>query len=112
MNAEDSVEELVRSLPSRVRREQVAGWRARFHCTFSGAEKVDWTVVIDDGSCRVDEGHHGSPDCELRMDHQTFLGIENGSVDPKWAFLLGRIHVSNLEELLRFVRAFRATADD
>ena len=107
MSAVDPVEGLVRSLPLRLRREQVAGWRARFHCTFSGADTADWTIVIDDGSCRVDEGHHGNPDCALRMDQETFLGIENGSVDPKWAFLFGKIRVSNLEELLRFVRAFR-----
>jgi putative sterol carrier protein len=105
--AATSVEGMIRSLPQRVRPDRVAGWRARFHCTFTGANRPDWTVVIEDGSCRVRDGLHGDADCALRMDRKTFLGIANGTTDPRIAFLLGRIRVSNLEELLRFVRAFR-----
>ena len=38
--AASALEDLVRSLPRRVSPERVAGWRARFHCTFSGADKA------------------------------------------------------------------------
>ena len=40
------------------------------------------------------------------MKHRTYLGIEDGTINPQTAFLMGKIRVSNLSEMMRFVKAF------
>jgi putative sterol carrier protein len=78
-----------------------------FHCTVRESAAAQWTVRVNDGSCHVDRGHVGRPDCRIEMSENTFLGLEAGQLDPQAAFLTGQIKVSDLALLIRFVRAFR-----
>jgi putative sterol carrier protein len=41
------------------------------------------------------------------MKEETYLGIESGRVNPQVAFMMGKVKVSNIGELMRFVKAFR-----
>ena len=101
------VESLMRSLPGRLRPAGARGWNATFHYRIHGAPKPEWTVSIDHGSCRVDEGLQASPNCTVQMSEETYLGIEGGTVDPRAAFLSGKVKVSNLGQMIRFVESFR-----
>jgi len=102
-----TVEGLVGSLPQRLRPDRAEGWRAVFHFVLSGAERPEWTVVIEDGRCRVEPGLEGAPDCVVRMSADTYVGIESGSVNPQTAFMMGRVKVSDVGQMMRYVKAFR-----
>jgi len=102
-----TIEQLMQSLAGRVRPEKVTGWNGVFHFTFDGANKPSWTMRVQDGRCQVDEGHHGDADCTLKTKEKTFIGIQTGTVNPEAAFMMGKIRVTNLPLMIRFVQAFR-----
>jgi len=102
-----SLEELMRSFAGRVRPKKIDGWHGVFHFTFDGADKPEWTLQVHDGQCRVDEGHDGNADCTLETKEKTFVGIQTGTVNPEAAFMMGKIKVTNLPLMIRFVQAFR-----
>ena len=101
-----TVEALMTSLPERLHSDRSRGVRAVFHCTVRGADAPQWTVRLNDGSCHVGRGHEGRPDCRIEMNEETFLGLQTGELNPQAALLSGKIKVSDLTLLMRFVRAF------
>jgi alkylation response protein AidB-like acyl-CoA dehydrogenase len=105
-----TIEGLLLSLPGRFRPEKVESFSARVHFRFKGAARPEWTVTIAGGAggaCEVSEGHSGTPDGVVTTTAETWIGIETGSVNPQTAFLLGKLKVSNVVLLTRFVKAFR-----
>lgn len=105
-----SVAELFETLPLRFRADRAAGWSARFHFRFKDVERSDWTVVIEDGSCRAFEGHDGVADCIVTTTEKTYLAIEGGQQAPETAFLLGKVKVSNIAAMTKFGKLFRKVA--
>jgi acyl-CoA dehydrogenase len=103
-----TLDQVMRSLVGRVRPEKIADWNGVFHFTFDGAQQSQWTMQVLDGSCQVDEGHHGEADCTLKTKEKTFIGIQTGTVNPEAAFMMGKIKVTNLPMMIRFVQAFRS----
>jgi alkylation response protein AidB-like acyl-CoA dehydrogenase/putative sterol carrier protein len=102
-----TVEALMRSLPARLRPGKTDGWRSLFHYSIQGAASPEWTVRIDGESVSVSEGLDGEPDCRVEMKEATYLGIETGTLNPQSAFMMGKVKVSNLAEMMRFIQAFR-----
>lgn len=102
-----TVEGLMRSLAARLRPGKTDGWRSLFHYRIEGAASPEWTVRIDGESVSVSEGLEGEPDCRVEMKEATYLGIETGTVNPQSAFMMGKVKVSNLAEMMRFIQAFR-----
>lgn len=101
-----AAEDLIRSLPGRLRKDQVEGWEATFHYTLQGAEPPTWTVVVDNGVCTVQEGHQGIPDCTVTTAADTYVGIERGDMSPQVAYMTGKVKVSDIAEMTRFTKAF------
>ncbi len=100
------MEAIFRSLPARLRPDKAEGWAGVFHFVLRGDEKPEWTVTVEDGVCRVDEGLHGEPSCTVSMPAKTFIGIETGKKNPMVAFLKGRIRVTNVGKMRRYDKAF------
>ena len=44
----------------------------------------------------------------MKTKEKTFVGIQTGTVNPEAAFMLGKIKVTNLPLMIRFVQAFRS----
>ncbi len=103
----ENIESLMTSLPTRHRPEKTEGWAARFHFKFKGANTPDWTVIIAGTTCQVAPGLDGQPDCVVNTSADVYLGIEKGTQDPQMAFLMGKVKVSNLGQMQRFMKAFR-----
>ena len=100
------VESIIRSLPGRLRTDKVGGYAGIFHFDITGAKTPKWTIYIDDGVCRVEEGHLGDPTCSVTMDETTFLNIETGKQNPVMAFVKGKIKVTNVGHMRKYDRAF------
>jgi alkylation response protein AidB-like acyl-CoA dehydrogenase/putative sterol carrier protein len=101
-----TVEQVMRSLSEGASTKAMDDCRGTFHFTFRGADKPEWTVRMDGTECAVEEGLQGEADCRLAMEEKTFLGIQDGSVNPQAAFLMGKIKVSNLPLMMRFAQVF------
>ncbi len=100
------VEAIFRSLPPRLRPERLDGWGGTVHFVIVGADKPEWTVVIADGSVKVDEGLLGEPGCVVKMGEKTFLNIEMGKKKAIVAFVKGKIRVTNVGVMRKYDRAF------
>jgi alkylation response protein AidB-like acyl-CoA dehydrogenase/putative sterol carrier protein len=101
-----TVEDLIGSLPARIRPDKAEGWQAVFHYKIKGAEKPEWTIFIDGADCRVEEGLAGTPTCTVEMKEATYVGIETGTVNPQAAYMMGKVKVSRLAEMMRFIKTF------
>jgi alkylation response protein AidB-like acyl-CoA dehydrogenase/putative sterol carrier protein len=102
----ETVEGLVASLPARFRPDKAAGWRSCLLLKLRGAEQPEWTVRVEDGACRVAAGLEGRPDCVIEMKAETYVGIETGRINPQVAYMMGKVKVSDIAEMMRFVKAF------
>lgn len=97
---------ILRTLPQRLRPERLGGYAGVFHFVITGAATPSWTIAIDAGACRVEEGHVGEATCSVTMDEETFLSIETGKQNPVMAFVKGRIKVTNVGHMRKYDRAF------
>lgn len=102
----DDALDAVRALPKRFRPEAVPGWAAVFHLELEGAQPAQWTLSITEGQCSLEQGFGGEPDCVVRMDAATFAEIDSGATDPQAAFMAGKIKVSDLGQMLNYLKAF------
>jgi putative sterol carrier protein len=100
------VEAIFRSLPARLRPDRAQDYAGIFHWDITGAAKPHWTVAIDHGTCNVREGFEGDPLCTVTMSEKTFIGVETGARNPVFAFVKGKIKVTNVGQLRRYDRAF------
>jgi hypothetical protein len=105
------VEAILRSLPGRLRPERIQDYAAVLHFDIVGATKPHWTVRIADGVVAVDEGHHGEAACTVTMAEDVFIAIETGQRNPVFAFVKGKIKVTNVGQMRRFDRAFHRFHD-
>ena len=105
-NTPAEVEAIMRSLPARFRPDRAGDFAGSFHFDIEGAPKPQWTVIIEDGECRVEEGLVGEPACVVRMNEKTYVGIETGTKSPMIAFVKGRIKVTNVGHMRRYDRVF------
>ena len=81
------------------------------HFDISGKEGGLFTVHIHDGVCEVKEGLHGEPKCVVKTKDKTYRDIELGKANPQMAFMMGKIKVSNVSEMLKFIGLFRPLKD-
>jgi hypothetical protein len=100
------VEAIFRSLPARLRADRVQDYAGVFHWDIAGAAKPHWTVAIKNGVCNVSEGFEGEPICTVALSEKTFIGVETGERNPVFAFVKGKIKVTNVGQLRRYDRAF------
>jgi len=100
------VERTLRSLPGRIRPSRVEGWTSTLHFVLSASDHPEWTIRIDNGTCTVHQGLIGTADCLVRMSQATFISIERGSINPQVAFMMRKVKVSDLGQMMRFIKAF------
>lgn len=80
-----------------------AGLNATFHFTFTGQERRQATVVIQDQKLRVQDGHVGQPDLHVTADSQTWIGFLRKDNNIVWALLRRKVR---LDGPLRLLVAF------
>ena len=102
----ETVAGLMSSLPARLRPDTAAAWSTCFHFKLRGADQPEWTVRVAAGACTVTAGLEGKATCVVEMKAETYVGIETGRVNPQAAFMMGKVKVSDIAELMRFVKAF------
>jgi Fe-S-cluster-containing hydrogenase component 2 len=73
---------------------------AVYHFTFTGKEKKQATVTIQNGTLQVQDGHYGEADLRVTADSETWLGFLAKERSLLWALLLRRIRIKGSPRLL------------
>lgn len=81
-------------------REQSVGLNAVYHFTFTGASTATATVVIRNKTIDVTDGHHGTPDCAVTADADTWCGFLRKERSIVWAIVRGKVKVKGQFKLL------------
>jgi len=99
--------EILKGLPDRFLVEKAGDWETLFHFDLSGPEGGQFTVTIRGGACNVEAGLKGSPECVVRTSDRLYRDIELGKANAEVAFMTGKIKVSDLVEMMKFIKSFR-----
>lgn len=105
--APKTIAEVFSGLPARFRPERATGWNAVFHFDLSGPQGGKYTVVVRDGACKVENGLVGEASCAVAAADKTYLDIELGKINPQMAYMLRKVKVSNLSQMMRYLKVFR-----
>lgn len=108
MSAPTTGAEIVQSLCQRFIPEKAGDYSAVFHFDLSGEGGGQFTITIDKGSCKVEPGLLGEAKCVFQAKAGTYADIEFGRTSAEMAFMTGKIKVSNVGEMLRFVKLFKS----
>ena len=98
--------DIVMSLPDRLKKDTPADYKANVHLDLEGDGGGQFTVTVSNGMCEVAEGFVGNPDCEVRSKATTYADTELGRENPAMAVMMGRIKVSNIGALTKFITLF------
>ena len=79
---------------------KAAGLNAVYHFTFTGTESKEATVSIQNGSLKVQPGHHGVANLRVIADSETWLGFLAKERSLLWALLRRRIRIKGSPRLL------------
>ncbi|NIR49150.1 MAG: hypothetical protein GWN61_05520, partial [candidate division Zixibacteria bacterium] len=106
-----SIEEIFRTMPQRFLSEKAGNYETVFHFQISGPEGGDYTVTIQSGKCAVEPGLIGEPRCVVSTNAKTYVNIELGKTNPQAAFMMGKVKISNVPEMLKFTKFFKKLPD-
>ncbi len=88
-----SVDGFLKYMPLQFQPGQAQGLSAIYHFTFTGAEKRQATVRIEDQKLHIQEGHHGTPQLKVTADSKTWIGFLKREKNLAWALLTIRIRL-------------------
>lgn len=89
--AAGEVRALMDGMPSRFVPKAAEGLSAVYQYELTGAESGIWAVIVENGSCRVQQGPHPSPDCRIAMKDVDFVALNYGELHPLKAAMQGKI---------------------
>lgn len=101
-----TAKEIVLGLPARLKTEEAAGQTGNFQFKLEGDTGGEFTVTVADGQCTVQEGLHGEADCVISSLASDFEDAELGRVNRQMAVMMGKIKISNLGAMLKFIGMF------
>jgi len=99
--------EIILALPARFQPEKAGDWETVFHFDLSGSGGGEFTVRIKGGACDVESGLKGEAKCIVKASDNTYRDIELGKANPEVAFMMGKIKISNLSEMMQFTKMFK-----
>lgn len=96
----NSIGDFLSGIPNVFQPGKSAGLNATFHFTFTGREQRLATIVIQDRTISVNEGHRGQPDLSVTADSQTWIDFLRQERNVVWALLRRKIRLNGPLKLL------------
>lgn len=100
-----TAKEIVLGLPSRFKGEGGSD-SGTFHFKLEGEGGGEFTVSVANGACTVAEGLSGDADCVISASASDFEDAELGRTNKQMAVMMGKIKISNLGAMLKFLSLF------
>lgn len=101
-----TAKELILSLPEKFNGEGLEEEIAKFHFNIDGDEGGEYTVHIENGQCKVEEGLAGDADCTIKSKDKTLNKIINKELNAQMALFTGKLKISNLGTMMKFAKRF------
>jgi alkylation response protein AidB-like acyl-CoA dehydrogenase/putative sterol carrier protein len=99
--------DIVYSLPQRLKTDKVEATAfSRFHFKLEGESGGNFTVTLKDKAVVVVDGLVDEPTCEIKAKAGDYEDLELGRSNPQTMFMMGKIKVTNLSEVMKFVTLF------
>lgn len=98
-----TAKEIVLALPSRFKGGDDNGV---FHFKLDGDGGGEFTVTVANGTCASVEGLDGEADCIISAVASDFEDAELGRVNKQMAVMMGKIRISNLGAMMKFLTMF------
>lgn len=104
----ETAREIIYSLPSRLRIDKVEERQSSvFHFKLEGENGGEFTVSLKNKTVEVLEGLVGEASCEIKAKASDYEDLELGRGNPQMMFMMGKIKVSNLGEVMKFIALFK-----
>ncbi|NJK52985.1 MAG: SCP2 sterol-binding domain-containing protein, partial [Leptolyngbyaceae cyanobacterium SU_3_3] len=104
-----SIQGFLFGLPLLFQRNQSEGLNAVYHFTFKGSESHRATVIIQNKTVQVEEGHIGKANLSVTADSKTWLGFLAKEQNIVWALVRRKIQIRGSLKLLQaFGKCFPA----
>jgi alkylation response protein AidB-like acyl-CoA dehydrogenase/putative sterol carrier protein len=105
----ETAKEILYSLPGRLKEDKVDdSTEGVFHFFMEG--EGEFTITLKNKQVTVEEGLHGTATCEVKAKASDYADIELGRTNPQMAFMMGKIKITNLGEMMKFMGLFRKLA--
>lgn len=101
-----TAKEIILSIPLRVKKDKAASYSTIFQFDIAGENGGQFTLVVDNGIARIEDGLNGTPECIVTTDAKIYEDIELGKMDPTMAFMSGQIKVTNIAAMMQFSKYF------
>ena len=106
MELPTTAKEILYSLPGRLKADKVDDTLSGvFHFKMEG--EGEYTITLKDKQVTVEEGLVGEPTCEVKAKASDYADIELGKTNAQMAFMMGKIKISNLGEMMKFMGLFK-----
>ncbi len=106
MSVPQTARDIILGLPERFKADSAAGDSGLFQFIIEGETGGEFTVNVNDGNCTVAEGLEGEPDCVIRSEATDYEDAELGRVNKQMAVMMGKIKISNLGAMMKFMTMF------
>jgi len=101
----ETAKEILYSLPGRLKTDKVDdSTEGVFHFHMEG--EGDFTITLKNKQVTVEDGLIGTPTCDVKAKASDYVDIETGKTNPQMAFMMGKIKISNLGEMMKFMGLF------
>jgi len=109
---ETTVQELMDSLPEFFVSEKSGGISAVVQFEISGDQGGEWTVRIEDSTCKVAQGRAVSADLVFKASAKDVIDIFYDRLDTMKAYMQGRLRLEgNIHLAQRLLNLFRIDAE-
>jgi len=96
--------ELLYALPAKVSPAAIEGLETVFHFDIEGGGQ--YTISVDNGKIKVEDGLVGEPKCVVRASDANFINLVTGELNPMMALLTGKVKISNQSEMIKYAKIF------
>jgi len=101
-----TVQDFITGLPQKVNKAALEGLETVFHFDITGDGGGQYTLQLQDGEMKAEEGLNGTPKCVVSADAQAFIDLVTGKLNPMVAIMMGKVRISNQGEMLKYAKLF------
>jgi hypothetical protein len=100
--------DIIYSLPQRLKADKIdASASSVFHFKLAGPTGGEFTAVLKEKAVSVSDGLVGEATCVITAKASDYEDLELGRGNPQMMFMMGKIKVTNLGEVMKFVTYFQ-----
>ncbi len=109
---EIAAQDIIATVAERFRPEKAEGMDVSVGYDLTGDGAGSWTILIRDGTCRVQEGLAEPLSVKMTMEAATYVGMMLGTLDPLSAFTSGKVKIEgDMMAAGATTKCFRAFVD-